>query len=172
MAVGVVGTLAGPGGFDTFVVTADPEVAELAASCGAEVLDDPLGTLDDAAAAGLARARADGHERVVVAHSDLPFPADLVGLAVVGPRDGIVLVPDRHGDGTNVMVLPCDVDFGFAYGPGSFARHRAEAERTGRPTTIVSPSPLGWDVDVPDDLDPPAEWGEPSWAGIVRTSDG
>jgi len=172
LATGVIDTLAGAAGLETFVVTADAEVAELARACGARVLDDPLGTLDDAAAAGAARARAGGHDRVVIAHSDLPFPADLVGVAAVGSADGIVLVPDRHGDGTNVIVLPCDVEFAFAYGPGSFGRHRAEAERTGRPITVVSPSPLGWDVDVPEDLDPPAEWGEPTWAATVRTSDG
>jgi 2-phospho-L-lactate guanylyltransferase len=172
LAVGVVGTLAGPAGLETFVVTADVEVAELARAAGALVLDDSRGTLDDAAATGVARARSGGHERVVIAHSDLPFPADLVGLVEVGPADGIVLVPDRHGDGTNVVVLPCELEFGFAYGPGSFARHQAEAEGSGRPVTVVSPSPLGWDVDVPEDLDPPAAWGAPSWTGSVGTMRG
>ena len=39
----------------------------------------------------------------------------------------ITLVPDRHDDGTNVLALPADVGFRFAYGPGSFRHHLAEA---------------------------------------------
>jgi 2-phospho-L-lactate guanylyltransferase (CobY/MobA/RfbA family) len=87
----------------------------------------------------------------------------------MGPRDGVVLVPDRHLDGTNVMALPAALEFHVAYGVGSFDRHRAEAARLGVAVTVVSPSPLGWDVDVPEDLDPPAEWGAPSWVAAGLT---
>jgi 2-phospho-L-lactate guanylyltransferase len=70
--------------------------------------------------------------------------------------DGIVLVPDRHEDGTNVVSIPAACGFEFAYGPGSFDRHRAEAERLGLPLTVLRPERLTWDVDVPADLDLPA----------------
>ena len=42
--------------------------------------------------------------------------------------------------------------FTFSYGPGSFARHLDEARRLGLPIRVVHSTPLGWDVDVPDDL--------------------
>ncbi len=61
-------------------------------------------------------------------------------------------MPDRHDDGTNVACVPARASFGWAYGAGSFARHRAEAERLGLPLRIERDVPLGWDVDVPDDL--------------------
>ena len=70
---------------------------------------------------------------------------------------GVTLVPDRRDDGTNVAVVPTDVAFTFAYGPGSFRRHAAEAERLSLMLTIVrEPDALGWDIDLPDDLDHPS----------------
>ena len=67
---------------------------------------------------------------------------------------------DRHDDGTNVIVLPSDVPFTFGYGPASFLRHLAEAERTGLPVHIDRRPRLGWDVDEPADLIAP-EWATP-----------
>ncbi len=64
----------------------------------------------------------------------------------------MVLVPDRRDDGTNVACLPSAAGFRFAYGAGSFGRHRAEAARLGLPLRIERDAALGWDVDVPDDL--------------------
>jgi 2-phospho-L-lactate guanylyltransferase len=169
LADGVLRSLAVAAGVPTFVVTADPEVAELATGVGAVVVDDLAGTLDAAVDAGRDAAIATGHDRLLVAHADLPFPADLGGVAAVGPPDGVVLVPDRHLDGTNVIALPAALDFDFSYGVGSFDRHRLEAGRLDAVVTVVSPSPLAWDVDVPEDLDPPSEWGAPSWvaAGVA-----
>ena len=62
-------------------------------------------------------------------------------------------MPDRREDGTNVLVVPAACGFEFAYGPGSFARHVAEAERLGLAVRAVRDSRLGWDVDLPEDLE-------------------
>ena len=67
----------------------------------------------------------------------------------------MTLVPDRRLDGTNVLASPPTPGFAFAYGAGSFARHRAEAARLGLPARIV-PTRLAWDVDLPADLAWPA----------------
>jgi 2-phospho-L-lactate guanylyltransferase len=91
----------------------------------------------------------------VVAHGDLPLARDLAALAQRGGPQVVTLVPDRHGDGTNVVVLPAGCGFRFAYGPGSFARHRAEAARLGLAVEVVHDPHLGWDVDHPADLDLP-----------------
>ena len=86
---------------------------------------------------------------MTVAHADLPRASHL---AEVGEAPGISLVPDRYGNGTNVMALPTDAGFQFSYGPGSFARHRAEAQRLGLPTRILDRPDLAWDVDEPGDV--------------------
>jgi 2-phospho-L-lactate guanylyltransferase len=69
---------------------------------------------------------------------------------------GITLVPDRYGNGTNVITLPTDAGFQFSYGPGSFARHRGEAERLGLPVRVLHRPDLAWDIDVPGDVVPVA----------------
>lgn len=131
------------------VVCDDPEVADWARAHGALVVWEPGRGLNGAVEAGVEHLASMGVARVVVAHSDLPRAA---GLAELGPFDGVTLVPDRHGDGTNVMELPARCGFRFSYGPGSFRRHRSECERLGVPVRVLSLPSLSHDVDVPDDL--------------------
>ena len=75
-----------------------------------------------------------GARWVTVAHGDLPRAS---GLGALLPFDGVTLVPDRRDDGTNVLRLPAGCDFRFAYGPGSFRAHRAEATRLGLPVRVL-----------------------------------
>jgi hypothetical protein len=51
-----------------------------------------------------------------------------------------------------VLAVPTGAGFRFAYGPGSFARHRGEARACGLPARIVRDDRLAWDVDLPADL--------------------
>ena len=156
LASGVIS--AAPG--RVIVVTSDAAAARLATDLGASIVDDPGGGLNLAADAGRQHAIVTGADRVAVVHADLPFPATL---AEVLASEGIVLIPDRRGDGTNVIVLPGESDdFTFSYGPGSFARHLTEAHRVSDRIHVIGDSPLGWDIDIPEDLDTPAEWG--NWA--------
>jgi 2-phospho-L-lactate guanylyltransferase len=61
-------------------------------------------------------------------------------------------VPCHRDDGTNVLSLPAGVPFRFAYGPGSFRRHLAEAGRLGLDARVVRAPDLMVDVDTVDDL--------------------
>jgi len=142
---------------DLYVVCDDDEVAGWATDLGAEVLWRPGLGLNGAVTDGVDALDRLGFDRVVVVHADLPHIVELD--AVLG-GDGITLVPDRRDDGTNVVVVPADSGFRFAYGPGSFTRHAAEAERLGHVPSIVRDDRLSWDVDVPDDLRTPA-WADP-----------
>jgi 2-phospho-L-lactate/phosphoenolpyruvate guanylyltransferase len=132
------------------VVCDDPEVERWAAERGAAVLRQRADGLDAAVAEGVARLRSEGTALAVVAHGDLPLAA---GLAALASFPGVTLVPDRRRDGTNVLVVPTDAGFTFAYGPGSFARHLAEAHRLGLRVREVEDPALAWDVDDPADLD-------------------
>lgn len=138
---------------DTYVVCDDGDVRAWAEAGGAEVLWRPGLGLNGAVTDGVATLGRLGIDRVIVAHSDLPL-ADALAWAALAP--GVTLVPDRHDDGTNVASVPTRVGFAFAYGPGSFRRHAAEARRLRLPVRVVRSPRLGWDVDVPDDLAHPA----------------
>ena len=133
------------------VVCDDNEVAAWARAHGALVVWEPGRGLNGAVEAGIDRLRSNGVEQVTVAHADLPRAA---ALASVGDAPGITLVPDRFGNGTNVIVVPADAGFRFSYGPGSFARHLSEGERSGLPVRVLDRPDLAWDVDEPADLIP------------------
>ncbi len=137
------------GDLPVIVVCEDPVVREWAVGAGATVHWTPGLGLDGAVTAGVEAAAASGAERVVVAHADLPLAT---GLDHVVGHDGVLLVPDRRTDGTNVLAIPAASGFRFAYGPGSFARHQAEAVRLGLSVHVRADVELGWDVDIPDDL--------------------
>ena len=133
----------------TAVVCDDVEVAAWARGLGVLVVWEPGRGLNGAVEAGVDQLGRLGVEQVVVAHADLPLATSL---AWVADFAGVTLVPDRADDGTNVAGVPTGAGFRFAYGPGSFARHRAEAHRLELPLRVVHEPTLSWDVDVPADL--------------------
>lgn len=136
------------------VVCDDEEVRAWTERQGAEALWTPNLGLNGAVEAGVGHLSRRGVDRAIIAHADLPLADELAWLATF---DGITLVPDRHRDGTNVACVPTAAGFRFAYGPGSFASHRAEAARLGFAARLVPDTLLGWDVDIPADLDLPGD---------------
>jgi 2-phospho-L-lactate guanylyltransferase len=133
------------------VVCDDDDVASWARTHGAEVVWRPGLGLNGAVTDGVEHLmRTRGAIEVVVAHGDLPLADDLTRVTGFA---GVTLVPDRHDDGTNVLSVPTGAGFTFAYGPGSFVRHREEADRLRLPYRVLRDPRLGWDVDVPADLE-------------------
>jgi 2-phospho-L-lactate guanylyltransferase len=143
---------AAAGELPAIVISSAPEVHEWARARGLDVADDP-GSLDEAAAAGRDWVAARGCARAVIAHADLPFARTLTPLGRDGSRPIVGMVPCHRDDGTTVVSVPVDAPFRFAYGPGSFRRHAAEARRLGLGFRVVRDADLAFDVDVPEDLD-------------------
>ena len=131
------------------VVCDDEVVAAWAEERGASVVWAPGHGLNGAVRAGVDRLAQSGAHWVTVAHGDLPRAK---GVGTLPPFDGVTLVPDRRDDGTNVLRLPARADFRFAYGPGSFRAHRAEATRLGLAVRILRSPDLAYDVDWPADF--------------------
>lgn len=131
------------------VVCDSEPVRTWAEDVGARPIWTPGIGLNGAVAAAVDRLGAEGVATVVVAHGDLPLATQLEWVA---STPGVTIVPDRRRDGTNVIALPTDIGFRFGYGPGSFGRHRTEAQRLRQQLRIVNDTRLGWDVDLPADL--------------------
>jgi 2-phospho-L-lactate/phosphoenolpyruvate guanylyltransferase len=133
------------------VVCDDDDVASFAAADGAHAIWTPRLGLSGAVQEGVAQLARTGADVVTVAHGDLPLAVDLDSSG----RDctsEVTLVPDRRLDGTNVATVPAAAGFCFAYGPGSFERHKAEAARLGLACRVIHDFRLASDVDLPDDL--------------------
>lgn len=139
----------------TIVVTGDPIAQELAAAAGAEVVPDPedAGHVE-AAQAGIARAEAEGAERVVLLAGDCPLldPHELDRLLTGVPGNYVGVVPDRHGTGTNALLLCPPNAIVPAFGEGSRDRHVEAARQAGVPFGIEELSSIELDLDTPADV--------------------
>ena len=141
---------------EVLVVTSDPSVDAIGHGYGATVLVDDVEDGQSAAALiGIGHAVERGATRVVLVPADCPAldPAQLTEL-LDQPAAGrsVTLVPDRHGSGTNALVLvPPDV-IEPAFGEDSRARHEQAAVAAGVPCHVASVSTLLIDVDTGEDL--------------------
>lgn len=140
------------------MVTGEAGAAALAHGYEAQVVDDPSDAgHTDAARRGIAAAIARAAERVLLVPGDCPAldPHEL-GRLLARPRAGlseVVVVPDRHGTGTNALVLtPPDV-MAPSFGPGSRDRHVAAAQEAGARCAVEELRSLMFDVDTSEDLD-------------------
>lgn len=141
------------------VVACDSQaVADWARERGAAVSWTPGTDLNGSLTMTLQKVASAGVSRAVIAHADLPFATDLARFADLGSSE-VVIVSDRVGDGTNVMSLPTPAGFPLRYGQGSCAKHREAAQNAGLSVVLVDDERLGWDIDGPDDLNPPATLG-------------
>ncbi|MBX5442450.1 MAG: 2-phospho-L-lactate guanylyltransferase [Solirubrobacteraceae bacterium] len=135
------------------VVTAEPVAAALAREAGADVVHDPAESgQSDAVALGVRRALERGAGRVVAVPGDCPAldPAELE--ALLASEEAVVIVPDRHGTGTNALLLAPPDAIAPSFGPGSRDRHEAAARASGLPWAVRAVATLGMDADTPDDL--------------------
>src|SRR4051794_7192226 len=92
------------------VVTADRVADSATVRHGAiSIRDDSEAGQSHAAALGIRRALDEGYDRALLVPGDTPLldPAELDGLLARAEEHarGVVIVPDRHGTGTNALVL-------------------------------------------------------------------
>jgi 2-phospho-L-lactate guanylyltransferase len=154
----------------TIVVTREPSVASAAAYIGAIVVEDATEEGQSAAVAlGLVRALQEGFDRALCIPGDCPTldPDELAALlgyvatsrgAGVSARGDfarareVVIVPDRHGTGTNGLLLAPPDTIPPSFGPDSRARHERLASDAGVNWRIEQPASLLLDIDTGEDL--------------------
>lgn len=141
---------------EVLIVTSEPTAEAIGHGYGATVLPD---TVEDGQSAatliGIAHALEQGAARVLLVPGDCPAldPAQVTEL-LDRPATGrsVTIVPDRHGSGTNALVLvPPDV-IEPSFGEDSRARHEQAAAAAGVPCQVENVPTLLIDVDTGDDL--------------------
>jgi 2-phospho-L-lactate guanylyltransferase len=144
-----------PGLDDVFVVTAEPRAAAAARDAGAHVVEDPVEAgQSDAASRGIRAAVDRGAERVLLVPGDCPSldTGEVAALLERYGGAGVVIVPDRHGSGTNALLLTPPDAIDPSFGPGSFARHASRGAAAGARVRVAQAPSLELDVDTPGDL--------------------
>ena len=138
------------------VVSGDRVAQRIAGGYGASVVEDEERGHNTAATRGIRVLVEDRIERVLLVPGDCPLlsPVDLDSLLNHAADERVALiVPDRHGTGTNALLLaPPDV-LAPSFGPDSRRRHLADAQAAGVPAEVVELDSLALDIDTPDDLD-------------------
>jgi 2-phospho-L-lactate guanylyltransferase len=91
---------------------------------------------------------------VALLPGDCPLldPRELDRMLTGVPDPYVAVIPDRHGTGTNALVLTPPDALTPAYGEGSCARHLRLAEQQGAAPEVVPVPGLPLDVDSGEDL--------------------
>lgn len=141
----------------TIVVTREQAVAAAGRHLGAIVVEPPAEEGQSAAVTlGIQRAAQEGAERALCVPGDCPAldPGELDDLLAQDPAAGgeVVIVPDRHGTGTNGLLLAPPLAIAPSFGPDSCERHRRLAAAAGFSCRLARLPSLLLDVDTGEDL--------------------
>ncbi|MGI8461867.1 MAG: 2-phospho-L-lactate guanylyltransferase [Solirubrobacterales bacterium] len=118
------------------------------------VTDARRSTHSAAAMRGIEQAKAEGAEVVVLLPGDCPLldPAELDGALRRAHPGRVAIVPDRHGEGTNALILSPPDAIEPAFGPGSRDRHEKLARAFGHEVALERLYSLSLDLDTYEDL--------------------
>jgi len=141
----------------TLVVSRDTAVLALARSLGAQtVAERGNPELNTALERATAVARGYGVSAVLILPADLPLLAseDIENMAAfLDSKPAVVISPDRHGRGTNALLVSPPGVIPYAFGENSFQRHVALAEEAGVRVVVYRNEDISLDIDVPEDLE-------------------
>ena len=154
------------------VVSSDNAAQQIAGGHGASVIEDAGAGHSEAASLAITQAIEDGLERVLLVPGDCPLisPDELDHL-IAHPvaRRSAVIVPDRHGTGTNALLITPPGSLTPSFGPDSCARHVELARAQGTEAEIFGVPGLALDIDTPEDLNALSETLEMTRGGAAHT---
>jgi 2-phospho-L-lactate guanylyltransferase len=160
-----------PGITQVAVVTASDEVSLFAKALGAMVLRQPrdAGTAD-AFKFAVREMRPYQPDAVLLMPGDLPLISSAAVKQIIeGPARHVVIVPDRHGTGTNALFCAPPAIIAPAFGAHSFQRHLAMAHAAGVPARRLDIDTLALDLDDADDLDMTLQLAAPRLIAVLRS---
>ncbi len=138
------------------VVSRDLTILELARQRHALALAESESGLNSAITQAAQWATRHHARTAIVIPVDLPLitSADLDAVIDRAVEERcVVIAPDRHEDGTNVLLVRPPDAIQFAYGTSSFNAHRAQAIERGLIVHEYRSPTTAFDIDVPDDLE-------------------
>jgi len=138
------------------VISRDPQALQVARNLGARtVQENGAPNLNVALERAMMVLKQHTTIGALVVPADLPLiqPEDVRKLLAITANPPVVgIVPDRHREGTNALLI-CPIGLiPFSFGPGSFHRHCELARAAGARLEILELESLAIDVDLPEDM--------------------
>ena len=142
---------------EVLVVSRDPQVLTIARNYGARtVREDGQPELNTALKRATVIAQVYATRGVLVLPADLPLISREDALALVERATDppvVVIAPDRHGKGTNALLISPAGLIEYDFGENSFQRHCDLVKKAGARLEVVNLSSLGLDLDSPEDYE-------------------
>ena len=142
---------------EVLVVSRDPQVLTIARNYGARtVREDGQPELNTALKRATVIAQVYATRGVLVLPADLPLISREDALALVERATDppvVVIAPDRHGKGTNALLISPAGLIEYDFGEDSFQRHCELVKKAGARLEIVNLHSLGLDLDSPEDYE-------------------
>jgi len=139
------------------VVSRDAHALTIARNYGAKtVQEDGQPQLNTALTRATVVAQVHATQGVLILPADLPLLTsdDVLALIDRAARPPVVVIaPDRHGKGTNALLMVPAGLIEYDFGENSFERHCDRVKQAGARLEIVELPSLGLDLDLPEDLE-------------------
>jgi 2-phospho-L-lactate guanylyltransferase len=142
---------------EVLVISRDPQALTIARNHGARtVREDGQPELNTALKRATVVAQVYATRGVLVLPADLPLVTrgDILTLIQrAGEPPVVVIAPDRHGNGTNALLISPAGLIEYDFGENSFQRHCQRAKDAGARLEVVDLPTLALDLDLPEDLE-------------------
>ena len=139
------------------VVSRDPHALTVARSHGARtVQENGQPQLNTALQRATVVAQVYATRGVLVLPADLPLikKEDILELIKRAAEPPVVVIaPDRHGRGTNALLISPPGLIEYDFGENSFQRHCERVKNAGARLEVVELPSLGLDLDIPEDFE-------------------
>ncbi|HLO17991.1 MAG TPA: 2-phospho-L-lactate guanylyltransferase [Anaerolineales bacterium] len=142
---------------EVLVISRDPQALAIARHHGARtVREDGQPELNTALKRATVIAQVYATRGVLILPADLPLVTREDVLTLIdraGEPPVVVIAPDRHGTGTNALLISPSGLIEYDFGENSFQRHCQRAKEAGARLEVVNLPTLGLDLDLPEDLE-------------------
>ena len=147
---------------ETLVVSRDPKALAIANDLDARTIrEDGSPELNTALKRATAVAQMYTTNGVLILPADLPLISREDIEKIIAQADKhkrvVVIVPDRHKNGTNALLVSPSGIIEYDYGENSFDRHCKRAREAGAHLEICELPSIELDLDLPEDLELVAE---------------
>ncbi len=139
-------------GWDTWVVSPDEAVLEIAMSRGAHAVEEERPPLANAIRQVEEEAEGRLVDTLAVLLPDTPLVTQGALAGALRTLGAVVVAPSADEGGTNLLIRRPPAAIGARFGHDSYRRHLQAAAEADVPTAVVDVPELAFDLDLPSDI--------------------